>query len=95
MNVEGISDGLVAIRPSVSADLAAIVDGQIDATTGTWVSDGAGSEATLTGAGTYTIADGPNGTKKISASAESCVHVLDQVICRTNQLDITLTPAGN
>lgn len=50
-----------------------------------------GSMATLTGSGTYTVADNGDGTKTINASVESCVDISG--ICNTAEHTILLTPA--
>jgi len=51
-----------------------------------------GSQANLTGSGSYTVADNGDGTKNIIASVEACVDVSG--ICNSAVHQILLTPIG-
>ncbi len=51
-----------------------------------------GSGAVVTGGGTYTVTDNPDGTKTVVATVSSCVDVSGE--CRSGVHPILLTPAG-
>ncbi len=62
-----------------------------DETSGVVTIQALGSGAVVTGGGTYTVADNPDGTKTLTATVSSCVDVSGQ--CRSGVHPILLTPA--
>ena len=62
-----------------------------DETSGAVTIQAQGSGAVVTGGGTYTVADNPDGTKTLTATVSSCVDVSGQ--CRSGVHPILLTPA--
>ncbi len=61
-----------------------------DETSGAVTIQAQGSGAVVTGGGTYTVADDPDGTKTLTATVSSCVDVSGE--CRSGVHPILLTP---